>query len=71
MVRRGTIERMSRDYDNTPTEYGGVRDNRRNPTTGRPTPPTTAQQAQDIRREAFRGQGTMPKQDRRAPNRGL
>jgi len=72
MTRRGTIERMSqRNYDNTPTEYGGVRDNRRNPITGRPTPPTTAQQAQDMRSEAFRGQGTVPKQDRRAPNRGL
>lgn len=71
MTRRGTIERMSRNYDNTPTEYGGVRDNRRNPITGRPTPPTTAQQAQDMRREAFRSQSAMPKADRRAPNRGL
>jgi len=60
-----------RNYDNTPTEYGGVRDNRRNPITGSPTPPMTGQQAQDMRREAICGQGAMSKQDRRAPNRGL
>lgn len=71
MVPRGTIEGMSRDYDNTPTEYGGVRDNRRNPITGRPTPTTTAQQAQDMRREAFRSRGSTRAQNRHAPNRGL
>lgn len=72
MARRATINRMSqRNYDNTPTEFGGVRDNRRNPITGRPTPPTTAQQAQDMRREAIRGQIAMSKEDRRAPSRGL
>jgi hypothetical protein len=72
MTRRATIERMSqRNYDGTPTEYGGVRDNRRNPITGRPTPPTTAQQAQDMRREAIRGQSAIPKRDHRAPNRRL
>jgi len=72
MVRRATIERMSqRDYDNTPTEYGGIRDNSRSPITGRPTPRSASQQAQDMRREAIRGQGALPKRDRRAPNRGL
>lgn len=66
-MRRRTIERMSqRNYENTPTEYGGVRDNRRNPITGRPTP-----QAQDMRREAIRGQSALPKPGRRAPNRAL
>lgn len=72
MVRRATIERMSqRNYDNKPTEYGGVRDNSRSPITGRPTPRSASQQAQDMRREAIRGQGDLPRQDRRAPNRGL
>lgn len=37
MGRRATIEGMTkRDYDDQPTEYGGVRDNRRSPLTGRP-----------------------------------
>lgn len=72
MARRATIERMSqRNYDKQPTEYGGVRDNSRNPITGRPTPRSASQQAPGMRREAIRGQGALPKQDRRAPNRGF
>jgi len=62
---------MSRNYDEAPTEYGRVRDNRRNPITGRPMPPTTAQRTQPMRSEAFPGQGTVPKRDRLAPNRVL
>ena len=57
MLRRATIERMSqRNYDKQPTEYGGVRDNSRNPVTGRPTSRSPGQQAQDMRREAIRTQ---------------
>lgn len=60
-----------RNYDDQPTEYGGVRDNRRNPFTGQPTPPSPGRAAQAMRSEAFRSQDTVPKQDRRAPNRDL
>lgn len=58
-------------HDDQPTEYGGIRDNSRSPITGRPTPPSASQQAQDMRRDAIRGQGALPKKDRRSPNRGL
>lgn len=55
MRASATIERMTqRDYDNTATEYGGVRDNRRNPLTGRPTPRSAGQQAADLRRAGAR-----------------
>ena len=57
MARRATIDRMSqRNYDNTPTEYGGVRDNSRNPITGRPTPRSASQQAADLRRAGVRAE---------------
>lgn len=58
-----------RDYDDQPTAFGGVRDNRRNPITGRSTSPSPGQAAQDMRREGFRSQDTMPGQDRREANR--
>lgn len=52
---RGSIDLMSsRNYDDIPTEFGGLRDNSRNPTTGRPTPRTASELAREMRQEGVR-----------------
>lgn len=52
---RGSIDLMSsRNYDDIPTEFGGLRDNSRNPLTGRPTPRTASELAREMRQEGVR-----------------
>jgi hypothetical protein len=55
---------MTNDYYDEPTEYGGVGGDNRRGVPGPPLRGSTRQQAQDMRREAFRTMNDFPQPGR-------